>query len=148
LLTAHTQTELLLDAVKLKLVNYLVKPVNFKDLYESFKNASDEILRSKYQIIKFEDDITYDIKMKLLLNGTKEIHLTAGEHKLLDIFTNSRNQTVTIEEIKEQLWEDPFDATESAFKLVLSKLRTKIGKSSIRNVSGMGYFLVATWENK
>ena len=146
LLTAHTETNMLLEATRLKLVSYLTKPVDFKELYSSFENAVKEILINKHQLVKFQDGITYDVSSKLLQKSNKEIHLTSSEHRLLDIFIHKKDVTVTIEEIKNLLWDDPYDATESAFKSVLSKLRAKIGRTSIKNISGMGYILVAKWE--
>ncbi len=148
LLTAHTETDILLEATRLKLVDYLTKPVNFNELYSSFENASDEILRNKHQLVKFKDNITYDVSTKLLQHKNKEIHLTSSEHRLLDIFIHNKNVTVTIDEIKNLLWDDPYDATDSAFKSVLSKLRAKVGKTTIKNISGMGYILAANWEIK
>ena len=57
LTTAYTDTEYLLDAIKLKVENYIVKPINIKELLNSLhdvllpKIQSREIHRS-YNIIK------------------------------------------------------------------------------------------------
>jgi DNA-binding response OmpR family regulator len=148
LLTAYTSTEFLLEATKLKLVNYITKPVVFDELYGSFKIAVQDILRNGTNILKFSNDTIYDLSTKLLYENDKEIHLTASENKLLDIFIQNIDKTISTEDIKDQLWDDPYDATDSALKSVLNKLRSKIGKNSIKNVSGMGYYLVATSDFK
>lgn len=63
LTTAYTDTEYLLDAIKLKVENYIVKPINIKELLNSLhdvllpKIQSREIHRS-YNIIKTVSAVT------------------------------------------------------------------------------------------
>ena len=148
LLTAYTNTDMLLEATKLKLVSYITKPVVFDELYGSFKIAVQDILRNSNNILRFSNSTVYDLSSKLLYKENQEIHLTSSENRLLDIFVHNLDKTVSIFDIKDQLWDDPYDATDSALKSVLSKLRSKIGKNSIKNVSGMGYYLVANTDYK
>ena len=142
LLTAYTNTEVLLEATKLKLINYIVKPVRFDELVDSFKLAVRDILESKSHILKFSDSIIYDLSTNILSKNNKEINLTSSENRLLLIFIKYKHTTISTQTIKNLLWNDPYNATDSALKSVLNKLRTKIGKESIKNVSGIGYHLV------
>lgn len=144
LLTAYTNKEMLLAATKLKLISYIVKPVIFDELYESFKLASRDIIRNNANYLIFSNNTKYDVHAKLLIFNNTEVNMTSSENRLLEIFIKNLNKTVSINDIKDQLWEDAYDATDSALKSVLSKLRSKIGKDSIKNVSGMGYYLVTT----
>jgi len=141
LLTAYTNTEILLEATRLKLINYLIKPVIFEELFNSFKLAINDIEKEENDILEITNSITYDLSKKLLYEGTSEIHLSSSENKLLMIFIKYKSVTISIIEIKNLLWDDPYDATDSAFKSVLNKLRTKIGKDTIKNVPGVGYYL-------
>jgi DNA-binding response OmpR family regulator len=143
LLTAHTQTDILLEATKLKLVNYLVKPVNFEELYDSFKNALNDILKENKPKIQFTNNSIYDLDTKILQDeNNNEINLTSNDRRFLDILIEYKNRTLQTDEIKDMLWEDSYLVSDSAFKSVLNKLRAKIGKSSIKNISGVGYLLV------
>ncbi len=99
-------------------------------------------MRNNTNILIFSNNTRYDIQTKLLYLENKEVHTTSSENRLLEIFVKNINKTVSINDIKDQLWDDAYDATDSALKSVLSKLRSKIGKNSIKNVSGMGYYLV------
>ena len=45
------------------------------------------------------------------------------------------------EEIVSVVWPDCFEISNSAFKSLISRLRAKIGKESIKNNSGNGYIL-------
>lgn len=55
LTTAHTDTEHLLDAIKLKVENYIIKPINIKELL----NSLHDVLMPKIQ--KREIDRSYNI---------------------------------------------------------------------------------------
>jgi DNA-binding response OmpR family regulator len=142
LLTAHTDTDYLLEATKLKLVDYLIKPLNFTKLKEALNNAIDEILENKPQIIKFPNNISYNILKKQLLENNKEKNITSKEIALLELLYENRDKHISQEFIKMNIWDDPFYATDAALKAVLNKLRNKIGKNSIKNISGVGYRLV------
>lgn len=144
LLSAYTNKEILLEATKLRLVNYIVKPVSFDELYASFESAIKDILRHNNNLLVFSNDTRYDCDMKILYLNDQEINITSSEHRLLEVFIKNKGRTISSDEIKNELWEDPYDATNSALKSVLSKLRSKIGKNSIKNISGIGYYLVVT----
>jgi DNA-binding response OmpR family regulator len=146
LLTAYSQTSILLEATRLKLVNYITKPIVYEDLYDSLEVAVEEIARYKNKVILFDNNIKYDLSSKILYKDNAEIHLTASEIKLLDILVEGLPKTVPLRKIKERLWKDQSEATRSAMKSVLTKLRSKIGKQHIKNVSGVGYYLVAIIE--
>lgn len=142
LLSAHTDTEYLLEAAKLKLVEYLTKPVTFNRLENALANAATEILNNGNYLIRFGEGLEYNLQQNILYKEGKEKKLTASETKLLNFLIQNKNRTVSMQEIKNHIWDDPYDATDMAFKSLLHKLRAKIGKSSIKNVSGIGYYLI------
>lgn len=139
LLTAHTDTHYLLDATKLKLIDYLIKPLDFKQLKEALIKAALEVKDSGNYCINFPGNIHYNISVKKLYKGNIEENITAKEISLLELLYENKNRVVPTIEIKNHVWEDSFEATDSALKAVLNKLRKKIGKDSIRNISGIGY---------
>jgi two-component system, OmpR family, response regulator VanR len=75
------------------------------------------------------------------LNTKEEITLTSKELELLSFLIKNSNRIVSTDELKSNLWEDYFEATDSALKNLLNKVRKKIGKESIINISGVGYRL-------
>ena len=142
LLSAHTDTEYLLEAAKLKLVEYMRKPITFSELENSMVNAALEIISDGNYIVEFEGGLKYNVRQNLLYENNIEKKLSASETNLLNFFIGNKHRTVSMQEIKNHIWDDPYFATDTAFKSLLHKLRNKIGKSSIRNVSGIGYYLV------
>lgn len=141
LLTAHTDTNFLLEATRLRLIDYIVKPLDFNQLKEALMKASNEIYNSGNFSINFENNIYYDFSKKKLFMNSEEINITAKEIILLEFLYKNRKRVVPTIEIKNNVWEDDYEATDSALKAVLNKLRKKIGKDSIKNISGIGYQL-------
>jgi DNA-binding response OmpR family regulator len=141
LLSAYTNKEFLLEATKLKLVDYITKPINFKVLNEALNKCVEEILENSRYIISFKNGIHYNVlhrKVSDLINNN-EIPLTCKELDLLDFLIKNNNRVCSAEELKDSLWENSLDATDSALKNLLNKIRKKIGKESISNISGVGY---------
>ncbi|RXJ67098.1 transcriptional regulator [Halarcobacter ebronensis] len=144
LLSAYTDTPYLLHATKLKLVDYLVKPLDFSQLKEALIKASQEIYDEGNFIIKLNNNTQYNISEKVVLKDGKSIKLTGKEIALIELLLKNRNHVVNTLEIKDVIWEDSYEATDSALKAVLNKLRNKIGKDAIKNISGIGYQIITS----
>lgn len=102
-----------------------------------------KIIENSRFVITFKNNIIYNVLHKKLLdeNTKEEISLTSKEISFLDFLIRNNNRIIPIEELKSAIWEDEYEATDSAFKNLLNKLRKKIGKESILNISGVGYKL-------
>ncbi len=144
IISAYTEKNFLMKATKLKLVDYLVKPIDFKTLSNALNKCVEDIVYNSNYIINLQNDIQYNVFDKRLYHGptNEEIVLTSKELHLLDELVKHSNKHLSNEELKNLLWEDIFDASDSALKNLLNKLRKKIGKDSIKNLSGVGYQLV------
>lgn len=143
ILSAYTDKNYLLEATKLKLVDYLTKPIDFKSLNSALNKCVDEILDNSRYIISFKNNIQYNVLHKKLIDSSndKEIALTSKELTLLELLIKNSNRVLSTDELKTSIWEDEFEATDSALKNLLNKLRKKIGKESIINISSVGYRL-------
>jgi DNA-binding response OmpR family regulator len=141
LLSAYTDREYLLKATKLKLVDYLTKPIDFEMLKNALINSVQDIVDNSKYIINFPENIKYNVLHKKLYDTKidQEITLTSKELLLLDYLIKFNNRVISHDELKLNIWEDNFDATDSALKNLLNKLRKKIGKKSISNISGVGF---------
>ena len=143
LLSAHTDTSYLLEAAKLKLIAYLTKPITFEELKNTLLEAVLDINLEKSSLLfPLPNNINYDTHHKILYDeNSQEIKLSASENKLLEYFIQNNNRTLSQDEIKTAVWSDPYEATDTALKSLIHKLRSKIGKSTIKNLSGIGYYL-------
>jgi len=143
ILSAYTHKDFLLEATKLKLIDYLTKPIDFKSLHQALNKCVDEILDNSRFIITFKNHMSYNVLQKKLIDTitNEESSLTLKELTLLEYLIENNNRIISTEELKRILWEDEFEATDSALKNLLNKLRKKMGKDSIINISGVGYRL-------
>ena len=141
ILSAHTSTNFLLEANKLKLVEYLIKPITFQELENSLYLAINEIQANRVDYHHISKDVKYDISHKILYQNNNIKKLSLNETNLLELFIKNKDRTVNKEEIKNYIWDDSYHATDTALKSLIHKIRQKIGKNSIKNVSGIGYYL-------
>lgn len=137
-LSASTNKDFLLDAIKLKLIDYLIKPITFKKLESALDVAVEYLIENGLLHIKLNDELVYDISYKALFRNEHEIKLTPKELLLLELLIKNRNKTISANEIKALLWEDGSD---SALKSLIYKLRLKIGKETLLSSSGIGFKL-------
>lgn len=138
LLTAYTEKAYLLEAIKLALVDYLTKPIDFNVLENTLKNAARKIIQNKTLNVEFRSGAIYCYQQRSIIFQEETFSLTAKEVKLLDYLIINKKRMTSKEELKMCLWEEDV-ASESAFKSLINKLRSKIGKETIENISGVGY---------
>jgi DNA-binding response OmpR family regulator len=141
LLTAHTKKEYLMDAVKLHLVDYITKPLDIKKLTLALYDSAQEILNSGEFMVKFITGSMYNISKNIVIFQNQEYILTYQEELLLQILLKNRHRSVNTDEILEYVWEYG-EGTSSALRSLLNKLRKKIGKESIVNISAIGYRII------
>jgi len=141
LLSAYTDKEYLLEATKLKLIDYLTKPIDFKALNQALLKCVEDIIDNSRYIISFTNNVNYNVLYKRLYDhrSDEELTLTSKELDMLDYLIQNNNRIVSHDELKLNIWQDSFEATDSALKNLLNKLRKKIGKETIVNISGVGY---------
>lgn len=128
----------LFQAIRLNLVDYLVKPINANDLIFTLNNVAKKIFNGGNITVNINNTIAYSFLDKNLQNGDKKISLTKNEIKLIELLISNRDKTVTKEDIEYHIWKDEI-VSESAFKSLFLRLRNKIGKDSIVNNFGVGY---------
>jgi len=138
LISAYSDKEFLLDAVKLRLTDYIIKPIDFDKLQESLKKATEYIIDNGLYNIHINDDLVYNISSKCLFKDNKEVKLTNYELILLELLIKHKDRVVTIEEIKTTVWCDEYPS-DGALKSLIHKLRKKIGKDTINSTSGIGF---------
>lgn len=128
----------LFQAIRLNLVDYLVKPVNANDLIFTLNNVAKKIFNNGNITVNITNNISYSFLDKTLESNNKKIPLTKNEIKLIELLISNKDKTVTKEDIEIHIWEDE-TVSDSAFKSLFLRLRNKIGKDSIVNNFGVGY---------
>jgi len=95
LTTAHTQTNYLLDAIKLKVENYIVKPINIKELL----NSLHDVLLPKVQQQEIEKN-SYIIRTVSAITDSKQVEVIKY---ILDSLNESNQLIASYSDIMEEV---------------------------------------------
>ena len=140
IVSAHTDTEHLIEAIHTKIDRYLIKPLTEDGLFDAF-NAYFEKLDTYYpENIIIEEDIIFNSNTKSLQIFNDNISLNKKETLLLKLLCSDKELIFTYEEIEYQVWGNK-SMSISALRSVVRDLRKKIGSQYIINISGNGYKL-------
>jgi len=140
-ISSVSTSEDIIELIKYNLTEYIIKPIQINKLKESLNYAIKRIMEDGNYIVYFDNNIEYNVQKNILSKNNTEIELTSNERKFLNFLLINKNYILSQNEIMNFIWPDRFDISESAFKSLISRLRTKIGKKSIKNSPGNGYIL-------
>ncbi len=143
MLTAYAEQEKLLKATELKLVKYLVKPVDLVNFKEALKLMSQEIAENNQEFENIGDNYLWHKTNKILYNGSTKVRLSRKEQLLLELLLKNRANSVSFTTIMAEVWADEFEREISfnSVKNLVSSLRKKLPKHCIISVYSQGYII-------
>ena len=145
MLTAMGENNDKIDGLKTGTDDYLSKPFEPEELFLRINNLLKlyENVNQAELLFSF-GSFVYNTKTNSLTLNEKEIYLTEGENNLLLKLINSRNNTLS----REELAEKEFDESElRKVDVGITRLRQKIEKTPkqpqyIKTIRGKGYMLI------
>jgi len=142
IMTAHTDQEFLLQATKMKLTDYLLKPLKRNELKDALTSVIDELENyetlSKKMLI-LGDGYSWNTRESTLhLNGLT-ITLSSLETKLSKLFFDNINIELSHHNIINYIWDISDEPKTDALKTLIKKLRKKLPKDIIQNIYSIGY---------
>ena len=140
IVSAHTDTEHLINAIHNKIDRYLIKPLTEDELFAAFNayfKKSDKELPLDMQL---GENIYFNFEKKQVVIKDTMIHLNKKETLLLKLLCSNTMCIFSYEEIEYQVWGNK-SMSISALRSVVRDLRKKIGSEYIVNISGNGYKL-------
>ena len=132
---------ILLEAIKLNLIEYILKPIDLGLLRSSLVRASVSIWESGRYEVGFANNVRYNVRQKSLTKNNDEVSMTFYELRMLDVLIYNQQHVLSKDELKDLVWENSYDVSDTAFKSLINRLRTKIGKTSLKNVASTGYII-------
>jgi DNA-binding response OmpR family regulator len=138
--SAHTDTELLINAVNNGIDRYIIKPVTERHFFDAFEAYIHKIEKETKNSIILSPNIAYDMHKRQLTNKDQIIHLNNKESLLLKLLIQDKNKVYTYEEIENQVWGEK-SMSITSLRSVIRDIRKKTGEKIIKNVSGVGYTL-------
>jgi DNA-binding response OmpR family regulator len=146
ILSAHSDKEYLFEAVKLNLVDYLIKPVNrneFKNVIQGAisKLKENVIIRENYKII-ITKDCYWNKETQIFFYKDKILDLTKNERMLFELLLNKKNSIVTQSDISSYIWENQNDnINDASIRNLVKRLRKKLPVDIVQSIYGSGYIL-------
>jgi|TARA_B100001063_G_scaffold175143_1_gene164121 two-component system, OmpR family, response regulator VanR len=140
IVSAHTDTDLLINAIHNGVDRYIIKPVTEDELFEAFEAYLKKFDEEVPKVFTLSSNVSIDLDKHIALVEKNEIHLNKKETELLTLLYVDMNKTITYEEIESKMWGSD-SMSLAAIRSVVRDLRKKIGQEYVVNVSGTGYRL-------
>lgn len=137
-LTAFTDTKYLLDAIDLRLVKYLVKPIRHDKMLPLLLNCAKNIKSKDTNFKYITKTCVFNTFSKELLLDDCLIKLTNNELLFLELLCLNSNRVVAYEEIENKIWYDSY-MSDDAIRSLTRNLRRKLPANTLNNVSKIGY---------
>lgn len=137
--TAYKNEDLLLKAIPLQLHSYLIKPISFTQLKSTLMLVLEQLKKLHKLNITFSTGYTYNLISSILVDKNNAIEkLQNKERLLLNLLIENKNKLTYYEEIELVVW-DGEKLNKDSLKVLIGKLRKKIGSDMILNELELGY---------
>ena len=77
----------------------------------------------------------------VVINNGVSQELTKAEFKVLELFMKHPKRVFTKEQIYEYAWGDDYVVDDNTIRVIISRLRDKVGNDTIKTIRGLGYRL-------
>ncbi len=121
--------------------DYIKKPFSPKELKYRIEQLIKLFYGNNDKILTLHSGFSYDIVKQVLYNKEKVVALTQKEQEVVFCLISSKNQFVSIETLRSEVWEDRY-ICESDIRVCIKKIRDKTTKDFICNQRGIGYKIV------
>lgn len=140
IMTSFSEKEELLKATRLKLVDFILKPVEYSAFKATLRGCLAELQKQKVFDYPLSDSVSYSLPTKTLKVNGHTSTLPLKEALLLELLLKNRGKIVSKERIADAVY-DGEEMSEGGLKNLVLKLRQKIGHDYIQTLRGSGYLL-------
>ncbi|MGK0555165.1 response regulator transcription factor [Macrococcus capreoli] len=119
--------------------DYITKPFEPLEVLAKVKNRLNVQTRAPQAIIA--DDLKLDLYECKLTVGQTVFELTKVEFQVLKLLMESPNRVFTKAQIYTAGWDDYYEEDDNSIRVIMNRLREKIGKDRIQTIRGLGYRL-------
>lgn len=134
IISADNDIETIDQAYKLGTEDYLKKPFHIKELAIKL----EKVYKNLNTKISFGNNMLFDVVAKKLYIDGIEVELTKKELLFLELLLQNRGKIVTNDHIQNIVYEYSY-MSDLALRTLVKRVRSKVGKDTIVNISGMGY---------
>jgi len=144
IMSAHSEQDKLLRAIELKLVTYLIKPIDSHKLKAMLLKIVNRLRGSKKRIY-IKENLFWDKATSTLWEDEEQILLKERELKLFKFLCLNVNQACSSKDIFKHIYGEDTkkEFSEYAITSFIKRLRTKLPQDTIQNEYGEGYKIVS-----
>ncbi len=141
MLTARDGIDDRVDGLRSGADDYLIKPFAFDELLARVDALARRSHGAPVGAVLRHEGVSLDRRARRVNVRGDEVELTAKEFDLLTCLLEHQGRVLTRAELKELVWDFPFDAQTKVVDLYVHYLRRKLGPGGdiIRTVRGVGY---------
>ncbi len=99
-------------------------------------SASDTTAKSETITV---GDVTLNISECTVTKDGETVELTKNEFKVLELLMGNPRRVFTKEQIYESAWYDADAVDDNTIRVIISRLRDKVGGEHIKTIRGLGY---------
>ena len=122
--------------------DYIKKPFSPKELKYRIEQLIKLFYGNNSKTLPLNSGLSYDLVKQELYYKGKVVALTQKENEVVFCLISSKNQFVSIETLRSEVWEDKY-ICESDIRVCIKKIRDKTTKDFICNQRGIGYKIVS-----
>jgi len=138
--SAHDNSEYFLEAIKLGIDGYILKPYPMEQIVEVLR----DVITKHYDIlnlIQLDNNYTWDKDSAELKKESETINLTKNEHKLIEFLLSNKESIKSIDAIEDYIFED-FESNDRRIRNIITRLHNKLNANIIDSVYGRGYKII------
>lgn len=136
-LSAFSDKDKLLKAIDIGITKYFIKPFDPEEVLEYLIYLANRL--NKHRVVYLNMHFTFDNNTNNLFEDDKIINITKREKKFVSLLLANKNDIVSPEKIKKELWDD--DVSNERLRTFIKRLRGKTSKELIKNIAGQGYII-------
>ncbi len=122
--------------------DYITKPFSLKELYLRIEAIYRRLYGNK-EIIKIDENLTFETANLMLFKNGESIHLKRKEAKLLAFFLQRKGEILTKEEIFNKIYDYHESPNESSLRTFIYRLRSILPRGKIETIKDIGYRYVS-----
>lgn len=137
IMSAYDNKHYLMEAIKLNLLDYLIKPVTRESFQNTILNVIQE-LRNKDRVF-LKNNYIWDKKNKKLFLDNEEIILTKNETIIFNEFCSQNERIFTFEEVSELIYPAE-EYNINKIRMLIKRLKKKLNyDNTLENIHNIGY---------
>lgn len=125
--------------------DYILKPFEPLEVVAKVKARVRRLVLAKVEESNRQivlGNLCLDTNECCLIKNNEKIELSKTEYLVLKMFMETPGRVFTKEQIYETGWNDDYAVDDNTIRVIISKLREKIGTEHIKTIRGLGYRMV------